>query len=354
MKRLIRKSVQVLDGYVPGEQWHTPGIIKLNTNENPYPPSLRVAAALRDIEFERLRLYPDPTAMAVRKRIAAIHHCDVEQVFVGNGSDEILALCTRAFVEDDGNIGYFNPSYSLYPVLAAIRNVRTWPVELPADFTWRMDGNYKCSLFFLANPNAPTGVLYDRKHVRGFCKRLPGVVVIDEAYVDFSKENCMSLALELDNVLVMRTLSKSFSLAGLRVGYVVGAEPLIAALFKLKDSYNTDAIAQRLALAALSDLGHMRRNAAKIKSTRKRLTKALQDRGALVYPSESNFLWLRPAGMQAQTFYEHLRTRRILVRYFRGGRTSGFVRVTIGTDGDIDKLISAIDEISDLQPKGGK
>jgi len=351
---MIRKSVRELSGYVPGEQWHTPGIIKLNTNENPYPPSRAVEDAMGTIAINKLRLYPDPTAGALRKRIASIHRCDVDQVFVGNGSDEILALCTRAFVEENGTVGFFSPSYSLYPVLAAIRNVKTKPVALPEDFGWHMPAKYRCSLFFMANPNAPTGTLYDQAEIRAFCKRSHGVVVIDEAYVDFSRRNCMALALDLENVLVVRTLSKAFSLAGLRIGYTVGSSKLIAALFKLKDSYNTDAIAQRLALAALSDLGHMRRNAARIKSTRTRLTQALRQRGAVVYPSESNFLWLRPAGMTAQSFYERLRAKRILVRYFPGDRTSEFIRITIGTDDQVDKLIHAIDEMAERQAKGDK
>jgi histidinol-phosphate aminotransferase len=266
-------------------------------------------------------------------------------VFVGNGSDEILALCTRAFVEDNGSIGFFTPSYSLYAVLADIRDVATRPVELSADFGWRMPSGYSASLFFLANPNAPTGVLYDKAVVRRFCRRMPGVVAIDEAYVDFSRENCMDLALGLGNVLVVRTLSKAYSLAGLRVGYAVGSRPLIAALFKLKDSYNTDEIAQHLALAALSDLRHVRGNVRQIRDTRARLTRLLRERGALVCPSETNFLWVRPTVLPAKVFYERLRAKRILVRYFRGVRTSGFVRITIGTDAQVDKLVNAMDEM---------
>lgn len=343
---LIKKSVRVMRGYVPGEQSREHGIVKLNTNENPYPASPQVTRALRTMVVKELRLYPEPTALKLRRHIAKIHGCGVDNVFVGNGSDEILALCTRAFVEDNGSIGFFNPSYSLYPVLAASRDVPTRPVELSGDFGWRMPARYNTSLFFLTHPNAPTGMLYGKSVVRSFCKRMKGVVVIDEAYVDFSKEHCMSLALKLKNVIVVRTLSKAYSLAGLRMGYAVGPRELIAALFKLKDSYNTDTIAQHLALAALSDLGHMRDNVRRIKRTRARLSRLLTERGALVYPSETNFLWVRPPALSAKAFYERLRERKILVRYFEGGRTAEFVRITIGTDSQVDKLINAIDDMS--------
>ncbi|MEI6970472.1 MAG: histidinol-phosphate transaminase [bacterium] len=345
MDRFTRRSVSRMQGYVPGEQSRAPGIIKLNTNENPYPPSPMVAKALQALPVEELRLYPEPTALEVRKRIAAIHGCDIDSVFVGNGSDEILALCTRAFVEDDGDIGFFNPSYSLYPVLALIRNVATKPVELSADFSWRMPKAYKTSLFFMTNPNAPTGMLHDRSTVGRFCRQLRGVTVIDEAYVDFAREDCMDMALRYNNVLVVRTLSKAFSLAGLRVGYAVGAKPLIAALFKLKDSYNTDTIAQRLALAALSDLHHMKANVRKIRQTRARLSRLLVERGAFVFPSETNFLWLRPPAVPAEVFCKRLRERQIMIRYFCGPRTADFVRITVGTDEQVDRLIEAIDEM---------
>ena len=342
MKALIRKSVQQMTGYTPGEQPSEAGFVKLNTNENPYPPSPQIARELAAMDVDRLRLYPDPVSLKLRQRIAALHGCRVSNVFAGNGSDEILALCTRAFVEDTGSIGYFNPSYSLYPVLADIRNVKRTPVELGKDFEWSMPADYRCSLFFLTYPNAPTGILYPKDKVRSFCRRFPGVVLIDEAYVNFSRENCMDLALKLGNVLVMRTLSKAYSLAGLRVGYVVGSETLIGALFKLKDSYNLDRISQQLALAALSDVPSMRRNVEKIKATRARLAAALTETGHRVYPSESNFLWVKPRGISAQSLFEVLKKQRILIRYFPGRRTGEFVRITVGTDAEVNKLMEAM------------
>lgn len=329
-------------GYVPGEQPVEHGIIKLNTNENPYPPSPEVIKTLKRLDAAKLRLYPNPVSLKLRQRIAKLHGCKVENVFAGNGSDEILALCTKAFVENDGSIGYFNPSYSLYPVLADIRDVKKKPVELGGDFEWRMPSRYTCSLFYLTNPNAPTSILYPKSKVRNFCAGFDGVVLIDEAYVDFSREHCMDLALKFNNVLVLRTLSKSYSLAGLRAGYVVGSAQLIEALFKIKDSYNLDAITQQLALAALSDVRYMKANAARIKATRRRISKALASAGHKVYPSETNFLWVRPNGITAKQFFEQLRKNRILVRYFPGKRTGDYVRITVGTDREIDALLQAV------------
>jgi histidinol-phosphate aminotransferase len=342
MNALIRRSVRRLRGYVPGEQPRGSGLVKLNTNENPYPPSPKVAAALAAIRARDLRLYPDPVSARLRRRIAAIHRCRAEQVFVGNGSDEVLALCTRAFVEDDGTIGFFEPSYSLYPVLAGIRNVRCAPVELGRDFEWAMPEAYRCSLFFMACPNAPTGVQYPRRKIAAFCRRLRGVVVIDEAYAGFARENCMDLALSLPNTLVLRTLSKSFSLAGLRLGYAVGSEGLISALFRIKDSYNVDRLTQTVALAALQDLRHMRSNAARIRRTRHRLATALGRRGFTVVPSEANFLWTKPPRVPARRLFDELRKKGILVRHFPGRRTGDYLRITVGSDNEVDALIRAI------------
>ena len=339
--KLIRSMVTAMAGYTPGEQPRIQGLIKLNTNENPYPPSPRVGAALRQFGVSGLRRYPDPLCLALRRRIAQLHKCRLEEVFVGNGSDEILALCTKAFVEDCGTIGYFEPSYSLYPVLAAIRAVATRPVELAPDFGWRMPPRYRASLFFMTTPNAPTGVQYPPAVVGRFCRTFPGVVLIDEAYVDFAPVDCMALAKKMGNVLVLRTLSKSFALAGLRVGYVVGHKALIAAMFKLKDSYNVDMLAQRLALAALADIKHMRRTAARIARNRARLARGLSRLGCAVAVSAANFLWVNPGAISAAAYFAALRRRKILVRYFPGPRTGTHVRITVGTGRECDALIGA-------------
>lgn len=345
MDLFIRKSVQKLHAYTPGEQPKRPGLIKLNTNENPYPPSPNVAKALADIAPETLRLYPDPVSTVLRQVIADLHGVGVEQVFIGNGSDEILALCTRAFVEDDGKIGYFTPSYSLYPVLAAIRNVPGVACELNEVFGWPEVDPEPASLFFLANPNAPTSLLFDVEKVRQFCSSYPGVVLVDEAYVDFAHDNSMETAKTLPNVLVMRTLSKSYSLAGIRCGYVVGAKPLISALFKIKDSYNMDRLTQAAATAAILDQAYMRLNVDRIMSTRERLAKMLAQMGFVVCPSDTNFLWVRHENRAAMEIFESLKKDGILIRYFPGPRTGDYLRMTIGTDGEVDRLIVAIKKL---------
>ncbi len=332
-----------MDGYVPGEQPAIKNLIKLNTNENPYPPSPLIEKRLREIPGESLRLYPDPVFRRLQTKIAEIHGTSGNHVIAGNGSDELLALCTRAFVENNGSIGFFYPSYSLYPVLSDIREVEQRPVTLTSDFRWQMPEDYSASLFFLTNPNAPTGMLFDKKTIRRFCRSFDGVVVIDEAYVDFAREDCMLLARSEPNVLVMRTFSKSFSLAGLRAGYIVGHPELIEALFKVKDSYNMDSITQELALAALNDLEWMKINCRKIITTRERLSAALTDMGFYVAPSESNFVWARPPqGFPARKIFSALRREAILVRYFEGDMIDSFIRITVGTDTQIDRLLEVL------------
>jgi len=346
MKSYICRNVEALAAYTPGEQPKIPGIVKLNTNENPYPPSPAVGEALKNFDWHRLRLYPDPVFKLLRDRIAAIHACTPNQVFIGNGSDEILALSTRAFVENDGSIGYFCPSYSLYPVLAEIRGAEKRPVELDEKFGWRMPEGYQADLFFITNPNAPTSLLYPKYTVQQFTAGFDGVVLIDEAYADFAPDNCMSLAIAKGNTntLVMRTLSKSFSLAGLRFGYVVGPENLIAALYKIKDSYNMDMLAQAVAIEALHDLDGMFANVRKITDTRKRLTRILREMDWTVLDSASNFLFARPPNGNGEEAFKKLRLKNIFVRYFPGPRTGEYIRITIGTDAEVDKLVAVLKE----------
>ena len=347
----IAKSVQSLVPYTPGEQPKARSVIKLNTNENPYPPSPLIEKVLASFDLDRLRRYPDPVFRELREKIAEIYHTSPSRVFVGNGSDEVLTLAARAFVDDDEAIGSFDPSYSLYKTLAAIRNVPFAPSPLAPDFTWAPPvtraGDAPVALFLLTNPNAPTSVRYPREQVAAFAKGFPGVVLVDEAYADFADDTCMPLAAAADkaNVVVMRTLSKSFSLAGLRLGYCVGPEDLIEALYKVKDSYNVDALAQAVALAALNDLPWMRANVAKVRKTRTRVARELARRGWDVPRSESNFLVARPAHRPAAELFEALRRRSIFVRYFPGPRTGDRLRITIGTDADMDTLLAALAEL---------
>ena len=344
----IAKSVRTLEAYTPGEQPKSKNVIKLNTNENPYPPSPKCSDALRRFDPDALRRYPDPVFTALRARIAKIWKTTPDRVFVGNGSDEILTLSAKAFVEDNEAIGSLDPSYSLYRTLADIRNVPFIPSPLADDFTWRKPvlakNGAKVSLFLLTNPNAPTGTMTPVETVSAFAKKFKGVVIVDEAYADFAKTNCVHLATAAENrnIIVMRTFSKSFSLAGMRVGYCIGPEDLIEALYKVKDSYNADAVAQTVALAALNDLAWMRGNTVKVKKTRARVAKELARRGWDVLPSESNFLFARPAHRPAAELFEKLREANIFVRYFKGPRTGDRLRLTVGTDAEMDSLLDAL------------
>lgn len=341
---LARASVRALSPYVPGEQPKMRGLVKLNTNENPYPPTPTIRAALNALRVEDLRLYPDPAADALRGRIAALHGATPENVLVANGSDEALRLCIDAFCEPDGSVGYVEPSYSLYPVLADIRGLEKRPLDLWPDLAWRVPADYAASVFLLTNPNAPTGHLFAKDDVRTFCESFPGVVVIDEAYADFAGVSAVDLALTLPNVLVCRTLSKSYSLAGLRLGWLVGSAGLIAALDAIRDSYNIDRIAQVVACAALDDQAWMRTNVARIRETRARLTDALRDRGWTVEDSATNFLWARPPadGPDASSVFRSLRERAVVVRYWDAPRLRDFLRITVGTDEETDRLLAAL------------
>ena len=339
---LVTKSVQKLEAYTPGEQPKAKDVLKLNTNENPYPPSPACAKTLAAFDLDRLRRYPDPEFSELRAALAKFCGAKAENVFVGNGSDEILALSAKAFVENDESIGSLDPSYSLYKTLAAIRDVE-WTGYEPRSGAPAPKG---MSLFLWTNPNAPTGELAEPKAIAAFARRFKGVVIVDEAYADFARENCMSLATapRNRNVVVMRTFSKSFSLAGLRVGWCVGPKKLIDALYKVKDSYNVDAVAQSVALAAIKDAKWMRANVRKVVATRRRFVAELERRGWDVLPSESNFVFARPAHASAADVFERLRGRHIYVRYFTGPKTADRLRVTIGTDAQMDRLLDAFAE----------
>lgn len=340
---LICKHVEQLTGYTPGEQPRFEGMVKLNTNENPYPPSPRVKEALEALDWQRLRLYPDPVCNRARTLIAELNHCSPDQVFIGNGSDEILALFTRAFVEVNGTIGYFDPTYSLYSVLAAIRDAKVRPLPLNADFTCPMPPADFADAFIWTNPNAPTSLMVDPNVLKTFATTFKGVLLIDEAYADFAPANCMDIATDPanTNTLVMRTLSKSYSLAGVRFGYCVGPKPLIEALYKIKDSYNMDALAQAVGTAALSDQAHMRVNAERIIATRSELSATLAARGWKVLPSASNFLFAKPP-VNAADLFAALRAEHVFVRYFPGKKTGAYLRITIGTPAEVARLLEVL------------
>jgi histidinol-phosphate aminotransferase len=363
--RYIRPLVRRLHAYVPGEQPQIKGLVKLNTNENPYPPSPRVLRAIRAAVDGRLRLYPNPTSQALRERLAKLHRCRPENIILGNGSDELLALAVRAFVEpksgkwENGKaksratVQFFTPSYSLYPVLADIHGAATNPVPLQADFglpslrelrrghQW----DFSAALTLVTTPNAPGGRGYGRAELAALCRAQRGVVVLDEAYVDFADEHALPLALQHPHVLVSRTFSKAYSLCFQRVGYFVGHADLIAALDKIRDSYNVNGLGQIAALATLDDLPHYRRNFRRIIATRQRAARELAALGFMVFPSQTNFLLVRPPGRPAKAWLAALRQRRVLVRWFSAPAVRDYLRVTVGSDREMDVFLAAVRKI---------
>jgi len=350
MKKLIRPLVQGLHAYVPGEQPRISGLIKLNTNENPYPPSPKVLRAVKAAVDGRLRLYPNPTAQALRERLARLHRCAPENVVVGNGSDELLAMAVRAFVEPGSGLAqWFAPSYSLYPVIVRQHGAKSGIAPLEPDFSlpplatlrrtpgWRFDA----ALTFVTTPNAPSGRGYSPRELDALCRALRGVVVLDEAYVDFASEDALRLGLKHPNVLVARTFSKGYSLCFQRVGYFVGPAPLIAALDKIRDSYNVNGLGQLAALATLDDLPYYRKNARKIVATRRWLSAQLTGLGFDVLPSETNFIFARTPRFPAKEWLAQLRARKILVRWFDSPATRDRLRITIGTDAEARAVVKA-------------
>lgn len=377
---LVRPSVRNIHAYVPGEQPKIKGLIKLNTNENPYPPSPKVLAAVRQAVDGRLRLYPNPTAQPLREALAKLHRCAPENLIIGNGSDELLALATRAFVEPEGTfmtealdaaiaatddacyvrvdesktmVQYFTPSYSLYPVLADIHGAMRNPVPLATDFgipslTELKRGrqwDFRAALTLVTTPNAPSGRGYSSAQLKALCQAQKGVVVLDEAYVDFGEGNALDLGLQLPNVLVARTFSKAYSLCFQRIGYFVGHPELIAALDKIRDSYNVNGLGQVAALATLRDLPYYRRNLARVKKTRAGLTTELAALGFDTLPSQTNFILTRPPKFPAEEWLERLRALKILVRWFKYPEVRDRIRITIGTQAEAKAMVRAARKI---------
>ncbi len=371
---LIRPLVRQLRPYVPGEQPKIKGLTKLNTNENPYPPSPKVLAAIKGAADQRLRLYPNPTADGLREKLATLHCCQAENIIVGNGSDELLALATRAFVEPQTACGepvaaratvqFFTPSYSLYPVLAAIQGARCNAVPLGKDFALPAPAelknanvggapwDFEAALTFITTPNAPSGRGYSTAELDALCRAQKGVVVLDEAYVDFAAQNALALALRHPHVLVARTFSKAYSLCFQRVGYFIGHPELIAALQKIRDSYNVNGLGQIAALATLSDLSYYRRNFKRIIATRERLSGSLRLLGFDVLPSQANFIFARPPRFSAEKWLEKLREKKVLVRWFNSPATSDYLRITVGTGAQTDALLRQMERILGDGEKG--
>ena len=289
-----------MTGYVPGEQPRDEGFIKLNTNENPYPPSPKVFAALRKVIDPSLRLYPEPLSDSLRSAAAAVYGVKPENIIAGNGSDEILSILLRCFVGPGSRVAFPVPTYSLYDTLVEIQDGVPVRVDFPADFSLpEALAGQDAALTFLCNPNAPSGTLVSLAEIAELAGAVAGILVVDEAYVDFAaSEGASSVPLirQFPNLVVMRTFSKSFALAGMRVGLAFASEEIIAGMMKVKDSYNLNRLSLVAATAALSDMAWMRRNAERIQRSRKRLSGALKRLGYQVYPSHANFVLARKPG----------------------------------------------------------
>lgn len=344
--KFVRSNVRAMAGYTPGEQ-PAPGerVVKLNTNENPYPPSPKVMAAIRELEAEMLRRYPNPTADAFRDAAARLWGLPTrEMILAGNGSDDILTIATRTFVPPGGTLAYPDPTYSLYPVLAAIETARTVAVPWAKDYQLPIDELIatKADAIYLANPNAPTGTFVSPMKVAELAKAFDGLVLVDEAYADFADDNCVALVKAHENVVISRTLSKAYSLAGLRFGYAIAQQHVIAEMMKVKDSYNTDAISIVAATAAIEDQEYARRTWDNVRSERHRVTAELRELGWDVLPSEANFVLAAPPDGRGKEAYLGLKRQGILVRWFDKPGLSDKIRITIGTSQENNALLGGI------------
>jgi histidinol-phosphate aminotransferase len=346
MSKYWSDIVHRLNPYVPGEQPQDQGYIKLNTNENPYPPSPAVASAIHSYPAENLRLYPDPESSELRQALARYTGLEVEQVFVGNGSDEVLAHSFMAFFQGRDTILFADISYSFYPVYCSLYQLGYTPVPLDSQF--RINVADYCGAndgIIIANPNAPTGIALTLAAIKDLLEHAKSLVIVDEAYIDFGAESAIGLIAQYPNLLVIQTFSKSRSLAGIRLGYALGQAPLIEALNRVKNSFNSyplDRLASTAALASLQDEEYFQLCRKRIIETRTRLNKNLLELNFEVLPSSSNFLFVRHALRPAADLYAGLKKAGILVRYFRTSRIENFLRISIGTDEECAALIVAL------------
>jgi len=332
-----------MKGYAPGEQLNDPEIIKLNTNENPYPPSPRVFEAIQaTLTSNKLRKYPEPLGDTFRRAAGKVLGVDPECILIGNGSDDILTILTRAFVPESGLIASPTPSYILYKSLAEIQGARfqavpfteTWGIRLP----WPTGAN----LIFVPNPNSPTGTLVSPADLTNWSAIVdPAPLVLDEAYADFADWNGLEMLEHRPNLIITRTLSKSYSLAGIRFGFAVASPEIIRELSKVKDSYNCDVLSLAAATAAIEDQEYFAGVRAKIIATRERMRPALAELGFDVTPSHANFLWCRRTDRPVKPIYEELKRRKILVRYMNYDGYDG-LRISVGSDAEIDKLLAEL------------
>ncbi len=344
----FRQNIQSMSPYTPGEQ---PGVgervIKINTNENPYPPSPAAMKVLREFDGERLRRYPQPTARTFAKAAGAVLGYDPGWILPGNGSDDLLTMIFRGCTEPGRAAAYPMPTYTLYRTLAKIQNAEV--VEVPFDDDYHLPADALAAagaaVTLVANPNAPSGTAFSAAELEVLAGRVKGLMVIDEAYVDFAESSAIELPRRCPNVIVLRTLSKGYSMAGLRLGFGVARPEIITELMKVKDSYNVDALACAVGAAAIADQAYHDECVAKVKASRKVLAGQLEAMGFRVWPSQANFLLVRPPRAQAREIYEGLKERGILIRYFQQPRLDDKLRISIGSADDNAQLVRAIGEI---------
>ena len=357
--KLIVSWVKELAPYVPGEQPQTQGWVKLNTNENPYPASPKIAESIQE-QIDLLRLYPEPTSQALRSAIAQQFDLLSDQVIIGNGSDNILDMITRSFV-GLGQAGHTVPSYSLYPVVVALSGGDLLNIPFEESMELPVDAIAKtpASVFFLTNPNAPTGVCFSLESIEAVLKKIKGILVVDEAYIDFGGQSAIPLLQSYDNLIVVQTFSKSYSLAGLRVGYALASPKIIQVLDRVRDAYNVDRIAQSIAQVAIEDRSHFEANCEKIIQTRSQSEAFLKSLDWFTYPSSANFLFTQPKDAQGATgpevavsLFEYLKSKHILVRYFGSHPlTCSFLRVSIGTDNQMKTFNEGIESWLKQEPQ---
>jgi histidinol-phosphate aminotransferase len=345
----FRPAIDAMTGYVPGEQPKSGiKIVKLNTNENPYPPSPKAIEALQNIDADALRRYPDPFAIEFCQAVSDVLEVPADWIIVGNGSDDVLNVLVRACAEGhDRRVVYPMPTYVLYPTLSAMQPAAVVEIPYPDNFQLPIADLVKANgaITFIASPNAPSGHTVPLDDLRELARQVSGIVAIDEAYVDFAESSALPLAKEFENVIVLRTLSKGYSLAGLRLGFGVANPNLLAGLFKVKDSYNIDAIAIAVGAAAMRDQDYMNACAEKVKISRAKLTADLRNLGFKVIDSHGNFVLATPPRGNAEFIYLALKEQGILVRYFKQARLDDKLRITVGTDQQNQELIEALSKI---------
>lgn len=333
-----------MSGYVPGEQLNSPDVVKLNTNENPYPPSPKVFEAVRAaLTGDVFRKYPQPLGDTFRKAAGRVLNVDPDSILIGNGSDDILTILTRAFVPDGGRMASMTPSYTLYKSLAEIQGASFRTVPFAPDWTpphpWPIRDAH---LTFLANPNSPSGTVLRPDAVAKLAAEVNGPFVLDEAYADFAETNGLELIGKVPNLILTRTFSKYYALAGIRFGMAVADPKLVRELVKVKDSYNCDALSLAAATAAIEDQEYYADLRARILATRGRLTVALTELGFTVTPSQANFLWCRRSDRPVKPIYEALRAKNILVRYMSYPDFGDGLRITVGTPAEVEKLLAEL------------